>query len=319
MQIRCVKCKSVFGAPMPRILAGDPVVCTRCGSRHSPKGGRSAFEDPQQHEENARLFAAASTITLPDANSVLLGFMTLPQAQELNPRSRRRARAAPAARSKPVPAAAAGRPGTASATTRGRSRTPPVPAPVMLVIEAPTESEPRSARFSLFLVLVLLLVSTAIGSYGWNSWQRQAEETRRVARDHRNASATPAVQIKEELGGPAAVRTTAKVRRDLAGKVVAIGAISPLDVLTEFCATYDPPGTCQPLEVVSLKPARVGVRIGVFRDLSHVGRTYAVRIRRDRTTRKWIIANHGKSIVPFALDPAQLEGERVEVRPAASR
>jgi len=83
MQVRCIKCKSIFQIAFGIVRRGGPVVCTDCGARHAQRASSEAFSDPRKHDQAVRAFAEASGIDLPGANAVLLGIMSLGQAQEL--------------------------------------------------------------------------------------------------------------------------------------------------------------------------------------------------------------------------------------------
>ena len=83
MQVRCIKCKSIFQIAFGAIRRGGSIVCTDCGARHAQRASPEAFSDPRKHDQAAHAFAEASGIDLPGANAVLLGVMSLLQAQEL--------------------------------------------------------------------------------------------------------------------------------------------------------------------------------------------------------------------------------------------
>jgi len=83
LQIRCVKCKAIFQVAFGAVCRSGPIVCTDCGARHAQRASPEAFSDPHVHDRAARAFAEASGIDLPGANAVLLGIMSLRQAQEL--------------------------------------------------------------------------------------------------------------------------------------------------------------------------------------------------------------------------------------------
>jgi predicted nucleic acid-binding Zn-ribbon protein len=83
MQVRCIKCKSIFQIAFGTVRRGGSIVCTDCGARHAQRASPDAFSDPGKHDQAARAFAEVSGIDLPGANAVLLGIMSLRQAQEL--------------------------------------------------------------------------------------------------------------------------------------------------------------------------------------------------------------------------------------------
>jgi len=83
MQVRCIKCKSIFQVAFGAVRRGGSIVCTDCGARHAQRANPEAFSNPREHDQAACAFAEASGIDLPGANAVLLGVMSLLQAQEL--------------------------------------------------------------------------------------------------------------------------------------------------------------------------------------------------------------------------------------------
>jgi hypothetical protein len=86
-------------------------------------------------------------------------------------------------------------------------------------------------------------------------------------------------------------------------------------VLIRYCREASGAGRLEPLELTSAVPPFPGTRLGLFRESGDVGSTFAIRIRRDSKTHRWIAGDGRNPIEPFPAPPLPAGAQRV----AASR
>ena len=81
---------------------------------------------------------------------------------------------------------------------------------------------------------------------------------------------------------------SATIERDSFGRVVRILGANPQIVLDAYCSELRDGTDRKPIGLSQASPPDASERFGVFRDLSHLETDHAIRISRDRETRKWV-------------------------------
>lgn len=185
------------------------------------------------------------------------------------------------------------------------------------VREAEAAKQPRSGVSTLGIAAVIAL---GVGGAAWATWSArfalpeptpQREIVVTVPREPAQAAAAPE---------PAAVLTAQEVRAaataietDAMGRVVGIVGPDPASVLLAYCRVSR---RLMPLEVTSTAPAVRDARLGVFLDPDDPAHRYAIRIRKDRSTHRWVAQSGG---VPLQVITApELPPQAVRV-PVAER
>lgn len=176
---------------------------------------------------------------------------------------------------------------------------------------ADAEASRDSRGTPILLTVSLLLVSLAMGSYGLRSWERQVEIGQRMAERHAPVEPAPAAHPPKE---PTVVPVAAvRLERDPEGRIRAVAGTTPPAVLIGYCESRQPAGLCDPLEVAAVNPPRVGMRLGLFRDLSRPHDIRAIRIERDPDTRRWRAGSGDAPIETFRPALRHL-GHRTPIR-----
>jgi hypothetical protein len=80
----------------------------------------------------------------------------------------------------------------------------------------------------------------------------------------------------------------ATIERDSLGRVIRIFGPNPQIVLDAYCSELRDGTDRKPIGLAQASPPDASERFGVFRDLSHLESDQAIRISRDRKTRKWV-------------------------------
>ncbi|MCP3979478.1 MAG: hypothetical protein GY716_09140, partial [bacterium] len=103
------------------------------------------------------------------------------------------------------------------------------------------------------------------------------------------------------------------VERNSEGEIVRVAGPDPRSVLITYCRSAGGNTHLRPVEVTSAVPAFAGTRLGMLRDLARVNELLAVRIRRDRRTRRWVAGDGRHAINPFQAPTLPPDAHRLPV------
>jgi hypothetical protein len=154
--------------------------------------------------------------------------------------------------------------------------------------QQPPVSKPRSPSSRPRMVWALPVVAIMIfGIAGLNAylWHRQVEtarllEQRSMAQSVRRIAAPPPPEV-------AVTAPRVDVERDARGRVTRITAAKPELVMDAICGQVTPSGFCTTREIAQIIAGYPDVKIGRFTDPSDLSKTWTVRLRRDRSSRRW--------------------------------
>ncbi|MCP3980243.1 MAG: hypothetical protein GY716_13140 [bacterium] len=104
-----------------------------------------------------------------------------------------------------------------------------------------------------------------------------------------------------------------RVTTDDDGRVTKISGSDPAAILRAYCKTEPSFGILTPLEITSAVPPYPGIRLGILRDSDRIEQRYAVRIRKDRRTRQWMVGNGSQPIVPIRAPTLPEDARRIPV------
>ena len=167
---------------------------------------------------------------------------------------------------------------------------------------------PRAGRhLSLAPYGVLAFVGAAVALFAWST----SNDVNDVRSQQRLAPVVAAVDPSESadpgrVGAsageiPAAPPSAVRVERDELGRVTEVSAPDPISVLRAYCASDAENDRLQPLEIAATLPPFSSARLGVFRDQDELTARWAIRIRRDRDSHRWVA---GDGTGPLRRTPA---------------
>jgi len=143
--------------------------------------------------------------------------------------------------------------------------------------------------------LVIAVATTMVGLATWGLWSRNFEpEQLEIRRAQSTTLPAPAEANTEpaptgELAThQQALRSATAVVTDETGRITQVTGPDPGNVLRAFCKNAEGSEFFEPTEVTETVPPSREARLGVFRDLQSLTANQAIRIRRDRQTRRWV-------------------------------
>ena len=305
VKIRCSKCKAV--SPYPNGSdSTKAVICGECGARSFPSQRASGADLHGDLASTGVELAEVSRIDLPSANSVLLGLMTLHQAQSLQD--------------------ALGGGSPVGRKPEGRQSTgeqPPVKARRDETLNkdvavGENERKTLSSRAAAVIAVVAILAALVIGAQGLRSWQEHTASTNQVSHSPERSA---------EAAGNAAQPETASIgtdpfttERDASGHVTRIIASTPEAVLVAYCREISAAGDpCDPLEVATTRPNRRDARLGLLRWGADINEDYAITILEDPETGSWTAGSGDIPLVPEVVVPQRIGDRRRPVSAEKSR
>jgi hypothetical protein len=163
----------------------------------------------------------------------------------------------------------------------------------------PAASKPRRAPASRAQKLVVFgLAALGVSAVIWTTWSGRSVEEHRPARQPNEASAqsttsesetTPVPVLDVESDAPSG-RT--QVRKDEAGRVLEVNGPDPFSVLAAYCEAAPADLGLAPIEITNTVPRFRHARLGTFMDFAALDSAYAIRIRKDWRTGRWIAGGH---------------------------
>jgi len=302
MKIRCISCTQSFAVPCGGSF--DYLKCCHCGARHNIRARRDVLAEPESHLQAIRQLAEARDIDEPTANAVLLGLLTLHHGLELS------ARVTSANAQRGEPRAKRKRP-LESGKRESEST-------VRILSRRDVDSQKTRSRTPVVLMLVgMLTVAASFGLYARRSWNREVTRTPAIGQQPQDRQEAPAATLADyasEQQADPRLRFV-KLQWNHRDQLTRVTAPTPEAALVAFCDNYEQAAYCTPMELVTIDPPQIGVRLGLFRDLSQADTLRVVRIERDRVIRKWVAGNGRRPIDHFAADPNMMGSERVAVEP----
>ena len=183
------------------------------------------------------------------------------------------------------------------------------------------------------LIVILGLVAVgAIGLHSWRLWDTWVMRSLRVTQNPARPPGPPSAAAEPETPAGAELETEAapppgdgphaaalervEVSRDERGEVVRVAGPDPRTVLSGYCAAGKTSVLLEPLEVLPTVPPMTGSRLGVFRDFGDLSSLFAIRIQKDRKTRRWVAGDGRRPIVHRRAPDLPPEAPRL---PAADR
>ena len=170
------------------------------------------------------------------------------------------------------------------------------------------ETRPSGRRGATFLqkLAILGFAALLVVVVGWQAWYDETMEPEvgiaeaTESRSWEPVETEPATPARDD-GKPPLARAT-RVLSDPFGRVLQVVGPDPTTVLTAFCDASSSLLGLSPVEITSTVPAFQNARLGLFRDEADVETLYAIRIRRDSGSGRWI-AGHGNTAVPVQAAP----------------
>jgi hypothetical protein len=365
MYLRCAECQATTWIATYEPVGEHDVVCQTCGRRYTLAANEELGATAREQYEYAVRFAETHLIDLPSAYSVLLGIMSVEEAQAAKEQANEKeqaSRAAPARPSAP-PAGRAAMPeipteelydpgfreaieagcltvqqaierGSREAYAARLARRHRLPRELAFkvadnrvtlqaanhevqsrIARARADKERRKPASFVQRALILVFAAAVLAGVGFQSrkvWKRMVDESRAAETNSRqawtkNAIETAAEPAAEATAGPRVIRT--QLRTDPQGRVTQIVGPDPRSVLIAYCDSL-PERALRPVELVEAVPPELGTRHGLFRDEEDPGPLYAIRIRRDEQTRRWVAGDGvgpiDARVAPERRAPAQL-------------
>jgi len=164
----------------------------------------------------------------------------------------------------------------------------------------------RMVPVALVIAGVLFLVGRSYEQL-WEEHGRAAREMEKLAFARMSKPRPDSVRPE-----PIETRTSSSapgplVQRDELGRVTQVSAARPIAVLEEICRLASPSGVCRSLELGHTAPRYPGVWIGRFAS-GQDGETWAVLIRQNRSSGRWIVGTGLQPIQPIPADDPRLPG-----------
>ena len=163
---------------------------------------------------------------------------------------------------------------------------------------ADIEEPARPGRVKwLIAALGVTLVALATFSLARRERERYAQPARRLAAAMRDARERIPMESSPEPVRSLRQLTSlsTRIQEDSDGRIVQITGPSPEAVLLAYC-THEV-DRLRPVELATTSPVGGTVRIGLYQDLSRLGQLYAIEIRQDQKSRRWV-AGDGRKPVP---------------------
>ena len=143
--------------------------------------------------------------------------------------------------------------------------------------------------------LVIGVAATMVGLAAWGLWSRNFEPAQLEIRPAQ-ATTQPAQSDVSPEPAPTsepptrrqALRSATAVLTDEMGRITQVTGPDPGNVLQAFCEKTTGSEFIEPIEVTETVPPSREARLGVFRDLQSLDANQAIRIRRDRQSRRWV-------------------------------
>ena len=164
-----------------------------------------------------------------------------------------------------------------------------------------SETNRHSRWFWLAAAVLIAAASLILGRYGNQLWQSQVRVAQELEkRSLSSISRPPAASAhKQPIAGSAA---GLKVLRDADGQVTQISAGRPFAVLEEICRLASATGFCEWKELRQLQPRHAGHRDGRFASTRDGYEIWSVRIRRSRSSGRWIAGTGLRPLEPVPED-----------------
>ncbi len=354
MYLRCAQCQATTWIATYEPVGQQDVVCQTCGREYRLAANDQLAGSSREQYEYAVRFAETHLIDLPSAYSVLLGIMSVEEAQEAKQRENEKEQAAKARPATvpraPAPVEAAASmpevsaeelydPGFREAVEAGcltvqqaiergsreayamrLARRHALPRELAFrvadnrvtlqaanqevqsrIARARAEKErkkPASKMQRAMIAVFALAVLAGVGTQSYKMWKRMVDESRAAETNTQIASTRTAIETVEPdeapTDGPRVVRT--HLRTDPMGRVTQIVGPDPRSVLIAYCESGLPDRSLQPVELIDAVPPELDARDGLFRNEEQPGELYAIRIRRDEQTRRWIAGDGARPI-----------------------
>lgn len=325
MVIRCKACQEAVWIEAERLGAGS-VTCDRCGQEYRIDSARKLKNAERRLSDEARRVAQREKIDLPGAYSVTLGLMTAAEVRELGHGGSIACRttpteeaAAPEAPAKADPHAQRFDPAFRQAVEAG-----------LLTSRQARERGKRETYAAMVAGRYRLAAETALAVA--DNRMSLLEAIR--ARDRSDSNAVPVslppsraarlatlaalalagavvafFALRPDAGHVATVAAVAapsngsvELRTDDRGRVVAIAALSPGEVLEAYCRASG--GALAPLDTVVQAVPGQRVRLGLMHEPSEPDGVRSITIREDREAGRWV-AGDGRT--PLVADAAPAE------------
>lgn len=172
-----------------------------------------------------------------------------------------------------------------------------------------TLPEPSSAprHQTLATYGVLAFVGAAVLLFAWSTTTDVTGDVRTQAPVVAADDPSDSVVVDPGRGGASAEESAAsrasavRVQRDELGRVTEVSAPDPISVLRAYCASDADADRLQSLEIAATLPPFSSARLGVFRDRDELTTSWAIRIRRDRDSHRWVA---GDGSGPLRRTPA---------------
>lgn len=327
MYLRCSSCHAPtwLRSLVPGAVE-DQIECAECHESHDLSRANELGEDNKSQYETANKFATENGVDLPTAYSVLLGLMTLADARAADAAQREAARKAaapapaattasdhlegydspPPRRKRPQPrnaspaeSADGGSPDRRQSQRRQRNRRKGDAADDITVHverDMPDYKKRLTVGQAILLSILAILIFGLTGRYAFQQRAEMAAAGRLAEKN--TAASAEAVRHAEEKKEtefraahadettPAALQAT--VERDPMGRVIRISGSNPQIVLDAYCRELRDGIERRPLGLSQAAPPDASERFGVFQNLSQLETDHAIRISRDRETRRWV-------------------------------
>jgi hypothetical protein len=157
------------------------------------------------------------------------------------------------------------------------------------------------------MLVVLGAATLALSFMFWQVWSNQLDaEHAPVPRAHVTppVAADPVEEtVRPAVVDPRPLLSATNVRTDEKGRVLEVVGPDPASVLVAYCEAGASVLGLAPLEITSTIPRFRTARLGLFRDRSAPDSIYAIRIRKDAETGRWIAGGKGDTPIPIKVAP----------------
>ena len=303
MYLRCSQCHAPTW--IRSLVPGtfdSTVACAECDHEHDLSRAEELGRDNKSQHATAQAFADQNGVDLPTAYSVLLGLVDLDAAREHDAAQRQEARkaAAPTVTPDPEPAPMPQRPRAprgARAPRRQAEAPPNAASNVTIHVERESAEERKRLTVGQF-VLITIFAALVIGltfRHATTTMAEMAQDAREAEKNTiASAEAMESAAEKEREAAieaqkdqtPEALRAT--VERDEYGRVIRVEGPNPQTVLDAYCDAMRDGIERKPLGIAQASPPDASERFGVFQDYSRLESDHAIRISRDRDSRRWV-------------------------------
>ncbi len=159
----------------------------------------------------------------------------------------------------------------------------------------------------------------AVGAYGWMLWTQQVGRSREAeARTELYQEPNPAGRVASLAGAatdatpaPATGRSAVKIDTDAEGRITRVDGPDPMSVLESYCASS---GGMEPLQLAPATAGFSSIRLGYLRDFDNLESMFAIRIRRDARTRRWVAGDGHEPIRPSQAEPPAMTSDVTPAR-----